>query len=93
MGSFKYYALDAQGQERKGTIEAESENEANARLREKGLYPTGIAKDRSNKRREKPVESKDERERILAARVTLLLILLTISVAANAVAATIWLSH
>jgi len=44
MRLYKYTAMDAQGREKKGTIEAENENDCNARLKEIGLFPTSIKK-------------------------------------------------
>ena len=42
MAYYKYTAMDAQGKEKKGTIEALSENDANALLKAQGLFPTSI---------------------------------------------------
>ncbi len=42
MPTFQYSAMDAQGKEQKGRIEAENENAANAKLKERGLFPTSI---------------------------------------------------
>ena len=42
MPSYQYSAMDAQGKEQKGRLDAENENDANAKLRERGLYPTSI---------------------------------------------------
>jgi len=44
MKNYKYTAMDAQGKSKSGTIEAKSENDANALLKEKGLFPTSINK-------------------------------------------------
>ena len=43
MVKFAYTALDAKGKESKGTIEADSQNAALAKLREQGLFPTQIS--------------------------------------------------
>ncbi len=43
MPTYQYSAMDAQGKEQKGRIEAENENAANAKLKERGLFPTSIA--------------------------------------------------
>ncbi len=42
MPTYQYSAMDAQGKERKGRIDAENENAANAKLKEQGLFPTSI---------------------------------------------------
>lgn len=42
MAKFEYIALDAKGQETKGTIDAGSQTEAIGQIREKGLFPTNI---------------------------------------------------
>jgi len=42
MAKFLYTALDAKGKESKGEIEADSQNTALTRLREKGLFPTQV---------------------------------------------------
>jgi type IV pilus assembly protein PilC len=42
MAKFQYVALDAKGQESKGTIEAGSQTDAIGSIREKGLFPTDI---------------------------------------------------
>lgn len=43
MAKFEYVALDAKGQETKGTIDAGSQTEAIGLIREKGLFPTNIS--------------------------------------------------
>ena len=42
MPSFNYTAVDAQGKETKGRIDAENENDAQQKLKEKGLFPTSV---------------------------------------------------
>lgn len=42
MPNFTYVALDAQGQQVTGTIEAASQNEAVGQLRQSGYYPTAV---------------------------------------------------
>jgi len=42
MPNFTYVALDAQGQQVTGTIEASSQNEAVGQLRQSGYYPTSV---------------------------------------------------
>jgi len=44
MKCYKYTAMDAQGKEKSGNIDAENENDANAKLKEIGLFPTSISK-------------------------------------------------
>ncbi|MEM9065098.1 MAG: type II secretion system F family protein [Planctomycetota bacterium] len=50
MATFTYEALDAAGKQKKGTIEATNEAEAQQRLRGQGMFPTAV--------REKKVKSK-----------------------------------
>jgi len=45
MPNFHYTALDAQGSETTGVIEADSESSAAAQLRSSGLYPTQVAEE------------------------------------------------
>jgi type IV pilus assembly protein PilC len=42
MPKFNYVAMDGNGKERKGNINAETDNEAVAKLKEQGLFPTSI---------------------------------------------------
>jgi len=42
MPKFSYIALDATGQEQKGTIDASNQTDAISNIREKGLFPTDI---------------------------------------------------
>lgn len=42
MAKFQYTAVDGNGKEKKGTIEAEDERDATAKLRQQGLFPTGV---------------------------------------------------
>jgi type IV pilus assembly protein PilC len=42
MPKYSYIALDARGNEQKGTIEVDSQNEAIGRVKEMGLFPTKI---------------------------------------------------
>ncbi|OVE82268.1 pilus assembly protein PilC, partial [bacterium M21] len=46
MPTFQYTAMDAQGKERKGRMDADNENMANSKLKEQGLFPTSIAEAR-----------------------------------------------
>lgn len=39
---FEFRAMDAQGKERKGRIEANDPQTANTKLKEQGLFPTAI---------------------------------------------------
>jgi type IV pilus assembly protein PilC len=43
MAKFKYMAIDANGKQKTGTVEAENQNEANAKLSAAGLMPTKIS--------------------------------------------------
>jgi type IV pilus assembly protein PilC len=42
MPKFNYSAMDGQGKEQKGTIDAENDNDAVAQLKDQGLFPTSI---------------------------------------------------
>lgn len=42
MPSFNYVAMDSSGKEQKGRIEADDQNDAQQKLKERGLYPTNI---------------------------------------------------
>ena len=42
MPTYQYSAMDAQGKERKGRVEAENDQIANTKLKEQGLFPTNI---------------------------------------------------
>lgn len=42
MPQFSYVAMDSQGKEQKGRIEAEDQNDATGKLKERGLFPTSI---------------------------------------------------
>ncbi len=44
---FAYTAMDGQGKEQHGRVEAENEQEASAKLKQQGLFPTGIKEIRS----------------------------------------------
>lgn len=43
MAQFKYVAMDGQGKEQKGSIDAKDESDASSKLKEKGLFPTTIS--------------------------------------------------
>ena len=47
MPIFQYTAMDSGGKEKKGRMEAESENAATLSLKEQGLFPTSIKEDKS----------------------------------------------
>ncbi len=49
MPNFQYIALDANGQQTTGTVQAGSEAEATSQLRGQGLYPTGIVQEGKGK--------------------------------------------
>ena len=42
MPKFKYTAIDANGKQKTGTVEAESQDDANAKLSAAGLMPTKV---------------------------------------------------
>lgn len=46
MPSFTYSAVDAQGKEQKGRVDADSESDANAKLKDRGLFPTSVSASR-----------------------------------------------
>lgn len=58
MSAFLYKALDASGQEQKGTLEGDSDKQVRAQLREKGLLPLSVA----------PVLTKTPKTTFLTAR-------------------------
>ena len=47
MPKFRYVAMDGQGKERKGNLEADNESDASSKLKEQGLFPTSISGDKS----------------------------------------------
>ena len=47
MGNFNYVAMDGQGKEQKGIIDAKDEGDASSKLKEKGLFPTTISEDKA----------------------------------------------
>ena len=46
MPKFIYVAMDAKGKEHKNFVEVASQNEAIARIRDMGLYPTKVVEDK-----------------------------------------------
>ncbi len=46
MPKFNYVAMDGQGKEQKGVVDADNENDATSKLKEKGLFPTSISEDK-----------------------------------------------
>jgi len=46
MATFDYIALDAQGKQTTGTVQASNEADAIQNLRQQNLYPTQVAKRR-----------------------------------------------
>jgi type IV pilus assembly protein PilC len=53
MAKFKYVAMDATGKEHKGIIEAESEADAGAQLKQQSMIPTSITQEASAKKKKK----------------------------------------
>ena len=47
MPKYNFVAMDGQGKEQKGNIDAENENDASSKLKEKGLFPTSISENKS----------------------------------------------
>ncbi len=48
MPKFNYVAMDGQGKEQKGTLDADNENDASSKLKEKGLFPTSINEEKGS---------------------------------------------
>ncbi len=53
MPKFKYIAMDGQGKEKKGSVVADNEQTAAAKLKQQGLFPTSIHKLEENARKKK----------------------------------------
>jgi len=53
MAKFQYTAMDSQGKESKGTLEAGSEQEASNKLKDQGLFPTSIKSSGGGKKKAK----------------------------------------
>lgn len=53
MPKFKYIAMNGQGKEKKGSVVADNEQTAAAKLKQQGLFPTSIQKVDDNKRSKK----------------------------------------
>ncbi|MCH2174492.1 MAG: type II secretion system F family protein [Lentisphaeria bacterium] len=53
MPVYNYTAMDAQGKEKKGRIEAENETEAGQKLRDDNLHPTSIVPAKAGKKKKK----------------------------------------
>ncbi|MCM8537126.1 MAG: type II secretion system F family protein [Lentisphaeraceae bacterium] len=53
MAKFQYTAMDSRGKETKGVLEADSEQDATAQLKDKGLYPTNISESGAKKKKKK----------------------------------------
>ena len=51
MAKFKYVAMDATGKEHKGIIDAESEADAGAKLKQQSMIPTSITQEASAKKK------------------------------------------
>lgn len=47
MATFQYTAMDSDGKERKGFLEADNEQEATTQLKQKGLFPTSLVANRA----------------------------------------------
>ena len=62
MPKFNYIALDARGNETKGSIEVASQNEAIGRVKEMGLFPTKI----SEAEKDKPADKKAAKSKAAA---------------------------
>jgi type IV pilus assembly protein PilC len=63
MAKFEYIALDARGQESRGTIEASNQNDAVGQLRQQGYFPTNVAEagkgaiPKANKKQQKAMKA------------------------------------
>ena len=53
MAKFKYVAMDATGKEHKGIIDAESEADAGAKLKQQSMIPTSITQEAGTKKKKK----------------------------------------
>jgi len=51
MPKFEYIAMDARGKERKGRVDADTEQDAGSKLKGMGLYPTKISQARSKNKK------------------------------------------
>lgn len=47
MPKFNYVAMDGQGKEKKGVLNADNQNDATSKLKEQGLFPTSLAEDKA----------------------------------------------
>jgi len=67
MPKFSYIAMDSRGKETKGTLEVSNQNEAIARLREMGFFPTKVveaekAKEKADKKGKKTAPAQGEKK-------------------------------
>lgn len=63
MPKYKYVAMASNGKEKKGTVEADTEQSATSRLKQQGLFPTSITKIGENKRSKSPKAAKPGKRR------------------------------
>lgn len=63
MPKYKYVAMASNGKEKKGTVEADTEQSAASRLKQQGLFPTSIIKVGDNKRAKAPKSPKPGKRR------------------------------
>ncbi len=72
MPMYTYAAMDGQGKEQKGRIEAGNENEAASKLKEQGLFPTNIAEARTSggADKKKGVKTKKAKKKGMTLNVT-----------------------
>lgn len=59
MPKFDYVALDARGQESRGTMDAASQNDVVLQLRQAGLFPTSVAEAKAGAKPAKAGGSKE----------------------------------
>ena len=68
MPKFNYVAMDGQGKEQKGVLDADNQNDATSKLKEKGLFPTSLGRrinqgERKFLRKELPSSGKPGRKK------------------------------
>ncbi|MBP7276160.1 MAG: type II secretion system F family protein [Kiritimatiellae bacterium] len=67
MATFTFKAIDSAGRESQGTVDADSQNAAVSRLKEKGLFPTSVSENRSARVAAKPAAAKPAAAKSAAA--------------------------
>lgn len=70
MPKYNYVALDARGNETKGSLEVATQNEAIGRVKEMGLFPTKIAEAEKAQERHAGKKARPGAKKAAAARWT-----------------------